>query len=175
MNENIQEIISPSGNYKATIFERPNYYNLEIYILSEDFEPETGVIYGEYWSRQNTASIIIEKGYHAGEFAIHELRSLMGEPDSQLSIEWIRDFSFCKDAKFLNPKDINVFSEWINAESNEKNLTPIEAKTIIDFAGLCLVEEIGCNDEWQMGQIDDNGRICCWGEYGKLKNAIEAL
>lgn len=94
----------------------------------------------------------------------------MGEPDSSLSIEWIRDFLFCKDAKFLSPDEICVFCECINSDA-----ILINAKTIIDFLGLCLVEEFGFAGEWQMGQIDDNGRIYCWGNYGSIKEAIIGL
>lgn len=56
-----------------------------------------------------------------------------------------------------------------------QKVIPIEAKTIIDFSGLCLVEEVGCEDQWQMGQIDENGSIYCWGSYGNIKEAIKGL
>lgn len=61
MNETEREIVSPSGQYKATVLEKPNCYKLELYILSENFDPETGDIYGEYWSRQNANPILIDK------------------------------------------------------------------------------------------------------------------
>lgn len=175
MNETVKEIFSPSGKYKATISIKSDCYSLDVYTLTQDFEPETGIVYGEYWSRKNTTPIFIDKELNAEYFAIQELGILMGEPDSPLSIEWIKDFSFCKEAKFINPLDMEVFGEWIDSESNERKLYKIEAKTIIDFSGLCLVEEIGCEDEWQMGQIDDYRRIICWGNYGTLKDAIRGL
>jgi hypothetical protein len=119
--------------------------------------------------------MFIDKGFDPIHFAIQELRVLIGEPDSPLSIEWIRDYSFCKDAKFLNTNGANVFYEYVNLENKQKEIAPIEAKTIIDFEGLCLVEEIGYEDEWLMGQIDDKERILCWGNYGTLKEAIMGL
>ncbi|WP_019878924.1 hypothetical protein [Succinispira mobilis] len=61
MDQTERQMISPSGKYKATILEKPNCYKLEVYILSEDFDPKTGDIYGEYWSRQNTNPILIDK------------------------------------------------------------------------------------------------------------------
>lgn len=170
-----RQIISPSGNYKATILEKPNCYKIDLYVRSQDFEPETGIIYGEYWSRKNTTPIVIDRGINPEYFAIQELRVLMGEPDSPLSIEWVKDFSFCKDAKFLFLNEVNVFRECINLDVKDEKPIPIEAKTIIDFAGLCLVEEIGCDGEWQMGQIDDNERIYCWGNYSTIKEAIMGL
>jgi len=175
MNETEREIVSPSGQYKATVVEKPNCYKLELYILSEDFDPETGDIYGEYWSRQNANPILIDKSTIPEYFAIQELRVLMGVPDSPLSIEWIRDFSFCKDAKFLRPYEVNVFGNCLNSNANSEDAVPIEAKTIIDFSGLCLVEESGYEGEWQMGQMDDNGNIYCWGSYGSIKKAIIGL
>lgn len=175
MDESERQIISPSGKYKATVLEKPNCYKLELYVLSEDFDPETGDIYGEYWSRQNANPILIDKSTSPEYFAIQELRVLMGEPDSPLSIEWIRDFSFCKDAKFLLPNEVNVFCNCLNSNANSEDVVPIEAKTIIDFSGLCLVEEIGYEGEWQMGQMDDNGNIYCWGSYGSIKKAIIGL
>jgi len=170
MDEIKRQIISPSGKYKATVLEKPNYYRLELYIRSEDIDPETGATYGEYWSRKNSNPILIDKIISPEYFAIQELRVLMGEPDSPLSIEWIRDFSFCKDAKFLSPDETCVFCECINSDA-----IPINAKTIIDFSELCLIEELGCKDEWQMGQIDNNGNIYCWGSYGTIKEAITGL
>jgi len=175
MSETVKEIISPSGKYKATILDKTNCYSLNVYTLSEDFEPETGIGYGQYWSRKNTTPICIDKELNAIYFAIQELGVIIGEPDSPLSIEWIRDFSFCKEAKFINSIDIEVFGEWIDSESNERKLDKIEAKTIIDFTGICLVEEVCCDDEWQMGQINENGSIICWGNYGTLKDAIRGL
>lgn len=172
MDQIERQIISPSGKYKATILEKPSCYKLEVYILSEDFDPESGDRYGEYWSRQNANPILIDKSTSPEYFAIQELRVPMGEPNSPLAIEWIRDFSFCKDAKFLIPSEINVFC---NSNANGENAVPIEAKTIIDFSGLCLVEEIGYEGEWQMGQMDDNGSLYCWGSYGNIKEAIKGL
>lgn len=172
MDQIERQMISPSGKYKATILENSNFYKLELFVMAEDFDPETGAIYGEYWSRQNANPILIDKNTSPEYFAIQELRVLMGEPDSPLAIEWIRDFSFCKDAKFLIPSEINVF---YNSNANGENAVPIEAKTIIDFSGLCLVEEIGYEGEWQMGQMDGNGSIYCWGSYGSIKEAIIGL
>lgn len=169
MDKNARQIISPSGQYKATVLEKSNFYKLELYILSKDFDPETGATYGEYWLRRNVNPILIDKSTSPEYFAIQELRVLMGEPDSPLSIEWVRDFSFCKDSKFLLPSEVNVFC------ANRENAVPIEAKTIIDFSGLYLVEEVGYEGEWQMGQMDNNGSIYCWGSYGSIKEAIIGL
>jgi hypothetical protein len=170
-----KEIISPSGRYKAIISENKNCCSLDVYVRQEDYEHETGCVYGEYWSRKNRTPILVDKGLRAEFIAIQELRNLMGEPDLPLTIDWVRDFSFFKDARFLNPKDVKSFCQYINSESGEKKLEQIEAKTIIDFSGLCLVEEIGCEDDWQMGQMDAEGSICCWGYYGTLKEAIKGL
>lgn len=170
-----RQIISPSGQYKATFLERSNYYQLELYIWSQDYEPETGIIYGEYWSRKNKIPILIDKNINPKYFAIQELRVLMGEPDSPLSIEWIKDFSFCKDAKFLRSSEVSVFYECINPNPKDGNTIPIEAKTIIDFSGLCLVKESGCEGEWKIGQFADNGSIYCWSSYSTIKEAIMGL
>lgn len=168
-------IISPSGQYKAIVAEKENSYKLELYVLSQDLDPETGTIYGEYWSRQTKHPILIDKNTSPEGVAIQELRALMDEPHSSLSIEWIRDFSFCHDAKFLVPGEVNVFCNCHNSIGNGQKVIPIEAKTIIDFSGLCLVEEVGCEDQWQMGQIDENGSIYCWGSYGNIREEIKGL
>ena len=170
-----KEIISPSGRYKAIILENTNCCSLDVYILQEDYEHETGCGYGEYWSRKNRTPILVDKRLKAEFIAIEELRNLMGEPDSLLTIDWVKDFSFCKDARFLNPKDVRVFCQYVDSESGEKKLEQIEVKTIIGFSGLYLVEEIGCEDDWQMGQVDTEGNICCWGYYGTLIEAIKGL
>lgn len=175
MDQNEKAIISPSGQYKAIVLEKPNCYKLDLYILSQDLDSENGTIYGEYWSRQTKHPILIDKNKSPEGFAIQELRALMGEPDLPLSIEWIRDFSFCQDAKFLAPGEVNVFCNCHNSNGNGEDAIPIEAKTIIDFSGLCLVEEVGCEGQWQMGQIDENGSIYCWGSYGSIKEAINGL
>lgn len=67
--------------------------------------------------------------------------------------------------------EVNVFCSDLNGE----DAAPIEANIIIDFLGLCLVEEVGYEGEWQMGQMDDNGSIYCWGSYGNIKEAIMGL
>lgn len=175
MNRPKKEIISPSGRYKAILSEKANCCSLDVYILNEDQEPETGWLYGEYWSRKNKKSILANKGLSAEVLAIEELRNLMGEPKSPLTIEWVKDFSFCKNVRFLNPNDVHVFCDCIDNEGQEKKLELIKAKTIIDFEGLCLVEEIGNEDDWLMGQIDTEESVICWGRYGTLKEAIKGL
>ena len=175
MDQNEKAIISPSGQYKAIVLEKPNCYKLDLYILSQDLDSENGTIYGEYWSRQTKHPILIDKNKSPEGFAIQELRALVGEPDLPLSIEWIRDFSFCQDAKFLAPGEVSVFCICHNSNGNGERAIPLEAKTIIDFSGLCLVEEVGCEGQWQMGQIDENGSIYCWGSYSNIKEAIIGL
>lgn len=170
-----KEIISPSGRYKAIISDNTNCCSLDVYILQEDYDYETGYVYGEYWSRKNKNPIMVDKGLKAEFIAIQKLRILMGEPDLPLTIKWVRDFSFCNDVRFLNPEDVKVFCQCVDSESEEKKFEQIEVKTIIDFSGLCLVEEIGCEDDWQMGQMDTEGSIFCWGYYGTLKEAIKGL
>lgn len=174
MEELCREIISPSGKYKARIMEKQDRYDLDVFVLSEDFEPETGVVYGEYWSRKNTTPIFIDKGFRPDHIAIQELRGLMSEPQHPISIEWIRDFSFCKDATFVDPQGISIFDEYLDT-TNEKRVSQIETKTIINFAGLFLVEEVGNENEWLMGQMDSQGSIRCWGTYGSIKEAIIGL
>ena len=175
MNESFIEFISPSGKYKSIITERSDCFLIDLYILSEDFDPNTEQTYGQYWSRKNMVPVIVDKGFSAEAFAIDELRNFMGEPDLPLTIEWIRDFSFCKVARFLNPQEVKVFCELVNSESQQRRMEAIDVKTIIDFAGLCLVEEIGEEDDWQMWQLDSDGSIYCWGNYGSLREAIKAL
>jgi hypothetical protein len=168
--ENIKrEIISPSGKYKATITESDKYYKVDIYTLSEDYDFENGVSYGIYWSRKNDNVILIDKKVNAVEYAIQEIRVLLGEPDSPLSVEWVRDFSFCTDAEFLNPNDIKVYMQ------PDSGVSQMEAKTIINFSGSCLVEPIDCENNWLMGKIKDNKEINCWAYCGTLKEAIRGL
>ena len=173
--ESIKEIVSPSGKYKALILEKSNCYEIELYVLSTDYDPETDTTYGEYWSRKNSAPIFIDENMKAEHFAINELRILMGESDAPLSIEWVRDYSFCKDANFIDPKDTRVFSECFDSDHEKRIYDEVDVKTIIDFAGLYLVKEVGCEDDWQMGQKDKDGNIICWGYYGRLTDAIKGL
>jgi len=175
VEELYRELISPSGKYKAIITEKQDRYELDVFTLAEDFEPEMGVVYGEYWSRKNTTPIFIDKGFRAEHIAIQELRGLMSEPQKPLTIEWIRDFSFCKDATFIVPQGISIFDEYLDTTTNEKRVSQIEAKTIINFAGLFLVEEVENENEWLMGQMDSQGSIRCWGYYVSIKEAIIGL
>lgn len=109
MDEIERQIISPSGKYKATVLEKADCYKLELYVRSQDFDPETGIIYGEYWSRKNTTPILIDKSTSPEYFAIQEMRVLMGDPDSPLSIEWVRDFSFCRMLGFCSIAKLTSF------------------------------------------------------------------
>lgn len=175
MSENIEVIVSPSGKYKATIIEKPDSYTIDIYELLEDYDHQNDVLVNDFWLRKSPTPLLVGKDFHAKAFAIDELRKLMNEPALPLSIDWVKDFSFCEDAIFINPYDVEVFSECIDNENHETKPDKIEAKTIISIMGLCLVEEVGCEDEWQMGQIDDSGHIICWANYGTLKEAIMGL
>mgnify|MGYP000182782840 CR=1 FL=1 len=172
MEKNAQEITSPSGKYKAIILEKQNYYHIDVFVLSKDDDPNTHI--DEYWSKKNRTPILVDKGYCAKHFAMQELRVLLGEPDLPLSIDWVKDFSFCEVAEFLNPSDVHVFCECVKSENGQKEIVAIEAKTVINFEGLCLVEEAGYEDNWLMGQMN-KGKIICWGNYGTLKDALKSL
>lgn len=174
MDNRIYEILSPSGKYKAIVTEREDCNGIDIYKLYEDYELVDNRFLGEYWLRQNSSPIYIDKELYAGHFAKQELRKLMDEPEPNPTIEWIRDYSFCKDAKFIDTEEVSVY-DFVNFESNETKKNKIEVKTIIYFDGLCLVEEIGDEGDWQMGQVDSSGNIYCWGCYGEIKEAIRAL
>ncbi|HEX9059357.1 MAG TPA: hypothetical protein VF941_04190, partial [Clostridia bacterium] len=99
----------------------------------------------------------------------------MGEPDKPISIDWIKDFSFCKNAEFIKPKEVNVYCGFIDSQTNEQKYEKIEVKNIINFDGLYLVEELVDEENWQMGQVDPKGDIYCWGYYGAIKEAIRGL
>ena len=87
------------------------------------------------------------------------------------SIEWIRDFSHCKNASFIDTSEVTVFYNNTGSTSEK-----IIAKSIISFDGLCLVSEINGEDNWLMGQINDDGKIIdCWGYCGSLPDAINSL
>jgi hypothetical protein len=162
-----KKVISPSGKYKATITEQKNVYSIAVFKLNESLKPS--------WSNVNSICISISDGLHPVAIAIEELRKLIGNPAIPLTIEWIKDFSFCNDATFIDPKGVNVYCDFIDQVCQERKLNKIEVHQIIKFDELCLVEEIGDEDDWQMGQIDSKGDIYCWGYYGTLKDAIKAL
>ena len=86
------------------------------------------------------------------------------------SLEWIREYSSCKKAEFLNPTTIEVYYRF-DTETPEK----IIPESIISFEGLCLVEAMGEEDNWLMGDIHDDGNLYCWAYYGTLPNAINSL
>ncbi|MCX7746210.1 MAG: hypothetical protein N2645_04870 [Clostridia bacterium] len=175
MFDKVSEIFSPSGKYKAVIKEKVEGYYIDVFTLMEDIDFESGQSYGEYWSRRNDRVIVYSKEFKAEFVALEEIRNIMGEPDSPLTIEWVRDFSFCSDAKFLNPRLVKVFYDSSDSSKQESFMQTIEARTIIDFSGLCLIEEIDNEDNWLMGQIEEDGNIYCWGYYGSLKQAIRGL
>lgn len=175
MENTINEIISPSGKYKAIVTEREECNSIDVYILFYDYDPIDNISHGEYWSRKNSSPIFVDKGLHAGHFAIQELRKLMDEPERNPTIEWIRDYSFCQGAKFIDPKEVSVFCDFVDGGSDGTDKDKIEVRAIICFDGLCLVEETGDEGNWQMGQVDSNGNIYCWGYYGGIKEAIKAL
>lgn len=85
-------------------------------------------------------------------------------------IEWIRTYSGCKDAKFINPTETEVLYSTVNETYKIENI-----KSILSIGGLYLVEELGSEDDWMMGQKHKDGKIYCWGNYGQLKDAIDGL
>jgi hypothetical protein len=175
MEEAVKEIFSPSGKYKAVITEEKDFNCFDVYILNEDSYAEDNCSNSEYWLKKNNNPIFVDKGMCAEHIAIEELRKYIGGPDIPLTIVWIKEFSFCETATFISPEKVNVYCNFIDPENKEQKRDIIDVKQIIYFDGLCLVEEIGEEDDWQMGQIDSKSDIFCWGYYGTLKEAIKAL
>ena len=168
MSSKIQELISPSGKFKAVIHENQDSFSIDLFILSDN--SETGS--SDKWLRKNITSILCDKIYYPRAVAINELRKIMSDPDTPLSIEWVRDFSFCENARFVSPDSIDVYSTWGDSCKEEDS---IKVKTIIDFSGLCIIEEVGYENVWQMGEINDKGAIHCFNEYGNIKDALKSL
>jgi hypothetical protein len=175
MSTVLKELVSPSGKYKAVIKERDDCNNIDVFVLSEDYDPTNDCSYGLYWSQRNTTSIFVDKNKSAVHFAIEELRMLIGEPKKPISIDWIRDYSFNKDAVFIDPKEVNVFYEFVDPVSKEQKSEKIEIRYVIKISDYFLVEEVGDEDNWQVGNADSTGDIHCWTYYGTLKDAIRAL
>ncbi len=56
-----------------------------------------------------------------------------------------------------------------------KEYVELDPVVIISFGRLCLVR-VADETGWFMGQLDQDGSIICWGEYGDdLGEAIQAL
>ena len=85
-------------------------------------------------------------------------------------IEWIRTYSGCKDAEFIDPMETDVFYD-----TGKETYKIAKVKAILSIGGLYLVKEIDSNDDWMMGQMHDDGKIYYWGNYGQLKDAINGL
>lgn len=166
----IIELYTKSKQYKAIISLRNSLFFIDYYFLSADYVEELNESFGSYWSRINKEVIIVDTIWKAGEIAIRELRIASGEKliiqPEPTTIEWIRDFSGCPSASFISPEETAAYFD-----DGEK----IKAQIIISFDGLCLIKEIGCNDNWIMGDIHSDGNIHCWAYYGALPEAILAL
>ncbi|MFB6843040.1 hypothetical protein [Streptomyces sp. NPDC056361] len=49
----------------------------------------------------------------------------------------------------------------------------LQPAVILGFHELCLVQD---DDEWFMGQLDEDGSVTCWASYGSdLAEAIRSL
>lgn len=169
-----REVVSPSEKYKYVICERDDISFITIYELFEDLDINENISYGTYWSRKNDRVIIVDRDMSADFVAINELRNYIGEPNKNIEIDWIRDYSFSKEVCFVDPNKVKVFYEQNNHQTGQMEYNPIDAKTIIKITDIYLVEENGDEDEWQMGLLRD-GEIICWDSYGDIKNAIKSL
>ncbi|WP_225827849.1 hypothetical protein [Streptomyces naphthomycinicus] len=57
--------------------------------------------------------------------------------------------------------------------AGQDDYEPLRPYVILAFHELCLVRE---DDEWFMGQLDDDGSVICWASYGSdLAEAIHGL
>lgn len=79
-------------------------------------------------------------------------------------------------------RTIEPQSEMLDVSSHDvfvlegQDLQAVDARCIISFAGLCLVNPRD-QEVWLMGELDtSDGSIVCWAEYGSdLAWAIKAL
>lgn len=174
MNKACKEFISPDGEYKSVITEESNSFHIDVYILGIEFDPDANEIY-PCWEKINHLPIIVEKEYTPGFYPIEELKSHLGDQDFTLKIDLLRDFPLYREVSFLNPKEVNVYSEVSNAETQEVQSYRMDANKIIYICGLCLVEEINDEGNWQMGQMDKDGNISCWSACSTFKEAIRGF
>ncbi|KWT58424.1 hypothetical protein ADL21_29565 [Streptomyces albus subsp. albus] len=57
--------------------------------------------------------------------------------------------------------------------AGQDDYEPLRPDVILAFHELCLVMH---DDEWFMGQLDDDGSVICWASYGSdLAEAIRSL
>jgi hypothetical protein len=170
MNDIFNELIAPSGQYKAIITKTRDGFQFDVYLRSGS----DGDVKSCEWLKQNDKTIFIDKSLKAEYFAIEAIRSLLGEPATPLTIDWVRDFSFCETADFLNPQEIKVFYK--SPDSDQPgHKSPVEAETVIVFGGQYLVKEVGKADDWLIGDKDREGNINCWCYFGTLTEAIRGL
>ncbi|MFE2168446.1 hypothetical protein ACFXB3_25825 [Streptomyces sp. NPDC059447] len=84
------------------------------------------------------------------------------------TIERVRTLSGDASATLLSLDRFVVVEDW-----EQGDYSVLRPRVILSFHGLCLVQD---DDEWFMGELDDDGSIACWSSYGSdLAQAIRGL
>lgn len=60
-------------------------------------------------------------------------------------------------------------------DGDRRDYERVRARVILHVGGLYLVLPEDEEDDWLMGQADDDGTIVCWAYYGPLEEALQAL
>ena len=91
----------------------------------------------------------------------------MGDAASRGDLARVRDHA--PAARLLDPSAHDVF------RVTDSDRVRLDARTVIDCDGLCLVLA-DPDDGWWMGQLDrSGGSIVCWGTYAEADDLATAL
>ncbi|MFG2918095.1 hypothetical protein ACGF0D_35070 [Kitasatospora sp. NPDC048298] len=84
------------------------------------------------------------------------------------TIERVRSVSGDAEADLLSPERLVVVEQVGSVDYDV-----LQPDLILSFHDLCLAR---ADDEWFMGQLDDDGSLICWVSYGSdLAEAIRGL
>lgn len=102
------------------------------------------------------------------------LRGIMGSmslPDGW-TLERVQRVSQAAKVELI-PPDRTVFLELRTGDKTEYER--VNSSVVLSVGGLYLVLPDDQEDDWLMGQADDEGPIICWAYYGPLEEALLAL
>jgi hypothetical protein len=164
-----EEIVSPSGRYRATVsLRRDGLFEVAMWKASEEASPGSSRP-TSVWLPIGTISIVdgVQRGVivAAGRLEAVSHEPIDATPDP-ITIEWIREYSGDPEAQFVDPQMFTVQSE----------RGPIGVKRLLRVGGYYLIEDNENPPDWWMGsQADEESVVVCWGTYGTLANAIDSL
>ena len=88
------------------------------------------------------------------------------------TLERLRQVAQATEAEVIPPDRAVLLEVRTGDQTDYESVSP---SVIVHVGGLYLVLPNDEEDDWLMGQADDDGTIICWAYYGSLEEALQAL